>query len=376
MASQKTFAHVIVFTDMDEEFDDKLAVYFISKFGVNVTIVFMPCSKGSSQNGFNEWKRIMPIWDKVPKMNYILFEEFVKLNDVVCDFVLQISPMVKMDNGEFYSGHNLTVKSQYVFGGIFNTREGDVPSFNLKGSHELLKKFQNQNILVDISSDLMATKRPFMDIYNLLPSLFKENMRWTSFKLGLGRMSENHPVAHIYAEGLINPLCGRGANYYSVQKLYNSTFEYEIGENIVPEFSKIILDKNQHKKTYKLTKKYLDKIQANNHLTESHLFRMNIALSIMFPGIWKNEEQLVSSDKITLDDEKIKVLWTRFESFKIEKVIKTFNPMYDLFAAYILIQVISFKFQGKVTVEDDPNKYFEKDIVKLMEMGVRGFKLV
>ena len=96
------------------------------------------------------------------------------------------------------------VNMQYVFGGIYHTKQDETPSFNLKGSHKLLEKFQH--MLIEISSELMATKRPFIDLYNLLPPLFKENMRWTSFKLTLGRMSENHPVAHIYAEGLINSL--------------------------------------------------------------------------------------------------------------------------------------------------------------------------
>ena len=53
---QKTFTPVVVFTDLDEEFDDKLAVYFISKFGIKTTVVFMPSSQGTSQDGLNEWK--------------------------------------------------------------------------------------------------------------------------------------------------------------------------------------------------------------------------------------------------------------------------------------------------------------------------------
>ena len=375
MASQKkNVPHLIVFTDLDEEFDDKLAVYFISKFGIDVTIVFMPSSQGSSQDGFDECKRMMPNWNNLPKMKYILFEDFTKLESVTCDYVLQISPMGKMENGEFYSGHNLIVTSQYIFGGIYRTKQGNVPSFNLKGSDEILGKFEN--ILVDISSELMAEKRPFMELYNVLPPLFKENMRWTSFKLALGRMSENHPVAHIYAEGLINPLCGRGANFNSVKTFYNSTFEYEIENYIVPEFNKIKLDKDQHKKTYLLTKQYLDKIKAKHPMTENHLFRMNIALSIMFPGIWNNQEQLISSDKVNMKDTEIQKLWKRFNTYNIEKVIKTFNPVYDLFASYILLNVISIKFQGKITVENDPGNFFENDIVELIKNGSSGMTLI
>ena len=42
MASQKVnVPHLIVFTDLDEEFDDKLAVYFISKLFVVFTIGLM-----------------------------------------------------------------------------------------------------------------------------------------------------------------------------------------------------------------------------------------------------------------------------------------------------------------------------------------------
>ena len=134
---------------------------------------------------------------------------------------------------------------------------------------------------------------------------------------------------------LINSLVGRGANEASVREMYNSVFEYEIKQFIVPAYYKINLDKNLHKKTYQLTKQYLDKIQPKHQLTEDRLFRMNVALKILFPGIWMNQSQLISSDKITTDDPKIKVLWERFKTFNVEKVIKTFNPVYDLFAVFI-----------------------------------------
>lgn len=366
---------LVVFTDLDEEFDDKLAVYFISKFGINTTIVFMPSSRGSSQDGFKEWKRIMPIWDKLPNMTYITFEEFVKIPKVVCDYVLQISPMPLVNKLPSYAGNNLVVNEQYVFGGIYHTKEGETPSFNLKGSQLILEKFQHK--LIEISSTLMAQKRPFMGLYNLLPPLFRENMCWTSFKLTLGRMSENHHVAHIYAEGLINSLVGRGANEESVRKMYNEVFSDEIKNFIVPQYYKIILDKNLHKKTYQLTKQYLDKIQAKHPSTENNLFRMNIALSILFPGIWNNQSELISSDKITPNDPKIKVLWERFKTFKIEKVINTFNPIYDLFAAYILLNVIKTNFSsGKLSIEEDYQNQFDTFIVQYLKKGIRGESLI
>ena len=372
---QKTFTPVVVFTDLDEEFDDKLAVYFISKFGIKTTVVFMPSSQGTSQDGLNEWKRIMPIWNKLPYLTYITFEDFVKIPHVNCDYVLQISPMAKLSNGEFYDGHNLTVNKQYIFGGICHTKEGETPSFNKKGSNDILGKFEN--ILIDISSELMATKRPTLDLFNQLPPLFKENMKWTSFKLGLGRMSENHPVANIYAEGLINSSCGRGANYASVKELYESVFEYEIQHFMVPAFNKIILDKSQHKKTYQLTKQYIDKINPKHKESENNLFRMNIALSILFPGIWDNENQLISSDKITTNDPHIQKLWLRFKSFNVEKVIKTFNPVYDLFAAYVLLNVIQKNISGTTfTVEDDYENVFNTLIVDYLKMGNTGACLV
>lgn len=368
---------LLVFTDLDEEFDDKLAVYFISKFGINTIIVFIPSSQGSSQDGFDEWKRIYPIWNKIPHFTYMTFEEFVKVPTVVCDYVLQISPMANMEDGTPYTGHNLTVNKEYVFGGIYRTKEAETPSFNLKGSHQLLEKFQNK--LIEISSEYMAAKRPFIGLYNLLPLLFKENMCWTSFKLAIGRMSLNHPVAHIYAEGLINPLCGRGANLTSVEQMYSSVFAYEIQNFIVPAFNKIILDKNRYKKTYQLTKQYLDTIKAKHPMSEKNLFRMNIALSVLFPGIWDNQDQLISisSDKTTPNDPKIQILWKRFQSFNIEKVIKTFNPVYDLFAAYILLNVINSKFENiKFSVEDDYQNEFDTFITEYMAKGNHGENLV
>ena len=190
-------------------------------------------------------------------------------------------------------------------------------------------------------------------------------MKWTSFRLGLGRMSENHPVAKIYAEGLINPLCGRGTNYISVEKLYSSVLEDKIKHFMVPAFEKINLDKRQHKKAYKLTKQYLDTIQAKHDMSEKYLFRMNIALQILFPGIWNNQELLISSDKITLEDPKIKILWKHFNTFKIENIIKTFNPVYDLFAAYILLNIIQTNMSNaSFIVENDYQNQFDKLIVE------------
>lgn len=366
---------IIVFTDLNEEFDDKLALYFISKFGLNATIVFMPSSHDSSQDGFDEWKRIFPSWNKISEFTYITFERFVEEKSITCDYVLQISPMAKMKNGEFYSGHNLIVNKQYVFGGMYHRSDASAPSFNFKGSKGILDRFQSK--LVEISSELMATKRPFMELYNLLPPLFRENMRWTSFKLGLGRMSQKHPVAHIYAEGLINHLKGRGANLDSVRTLYNSVYEYEIQNNIFPAFEKITLIKTRRGKTYELTKKYLDTIKADHPMSEPNLFRMNSALSMMFPGIWDDQNELISSDNISLEDPKIQKLWERFETFPIHKLIKTFNPVYDLFAAYILFHIIKTNFSNtKFSIEQDIGNQFESLIVEYLKKSIRGAKLV
>lgn len=369
---------LVVFADVGEDADDELAIYLISKFGMNTTIVFMPSSQGSSQDGFDEWKRLMSIWDKLPNMSYITFEEFVKIQKVVCDYVLQISPMPfvgVLGECPVYTGHNLTVNKEYIFGGIYHTKEGETPSFNLKNSKMLLEKFQHK--LVEISSELMAAKRPFMDLYNLLPPLFKEKMSWNSFRLTLGRMSENHPVAHIYAEGLINSLVGRGANEASVREMYNSVFEREIEQFIVPAYYKINLDKKVYEKTYELTKQYLDKIQAKHVMTENNLFRMNIALTILFPKIWNTQSELISSDKITPNDPKIKALWERFKTFNIEKVIKTFNPIYDLFAAYILLNVIKSNFSNtKFSIEEDYQNQFNTFIVEYLKKGIRGEALI
>ena len=366
---------IIVFTDLDEEFDDKLALYFISKFGLNTTIVFMPSSQGSSQNGFDEWKRIFPSWNEIFEFTYITFERFVEEKSITCDYVLQISPMAKMKNGGFYSGHNLIVNKQYIFGGMYHRSDASTPSFNFKGSKGILDRFQSK--LVEISSDLTATKRPFLELYNLLPPLFRENMRWTSFKLGLGRMSQKHPVAHIYAEGLINHLKGRGANLESVRTLYNSVYEYEIQNNIIPAFEKIILDKNRYKKTYEITKKYLDSIKADHPMSEPNLFRMNIALSIIFPRIWDDQDVLIQQYDISLEDPKIQKLWERFKTFPIQKLIKTFNPVYDLFAAYILFHIIKTNFSNmKFSIEQDIGNQFESLIVEYLKKSVHGTKLV
>ena len=104
---------------------------------------------------------------------------------------------------------------------------------------------------------------------------------------------------------------------------------------------------------------------------------MNIALTIMFPGIWNDQTELISSDTITLTNPKIKQLWERFKTFKIEKVIKTFNPIYDLFASYIMLCVIiSHLSNTKFLVEDDYQNQFNTLIVEYMKKGNCGKKLI
>ena len=121
----------------------------------------------------------------------------------------------------------------------------------------------------------------------------------------------------------------------------------------------------------------INKIQAKHPSTENNLFRMNIALSILFPGIWNNQSELISSDKITPNDPKIKVLWERFKTFKIEKVINTFNPIYDLFAAYILLNVIKTNFSStKLSIEEDYQNQFDTFIIQYLKKGIRGESLI
>jgi hypothetical protein len=70
-------------------------------------------------------------------------------------------------------------------------------------------------------------------------------------------------------------------------------------------------------------------------------------------------------------------MWRRFKSFKIEKVIKTFNPVYDLWAAYVLLNVIQKNISGtKFTIEDDYKNVFDTLIVDYLKKGNSGDCLV
>ena len=91
----------------------------------------------------------MPIWDKLPNMTYITFEDFVKIPKVVCDYVLQISPMPLVNKLPSYAGNNLVVNEQYVFGGIYHTKENEAHIEQLK--HRLAKA-EAQNVVAKAQS--------------------------------------------------------------------------------------------------------------------------------------------------------------------------------------------------------------------------------
>jgi hypothetical protein len=366
---------LVVFSDVDCEVDDKLALEFISKFNIPTLVVIMPTSHGTSLDGLNEWKRINPKWDTLSYFTYILFEEFVKYARVYTDYVLQISPMFKILNKHYYNGHNLIVYKQYIFAGRYHTKKHEIPSFNYKGSIQILERFAD--ILIEISSTLMATKRPTVELYNILPCLFQENMKWISFKFALGRMNVSDPCIGVYGEGLINPTLGRGSNYIAIENLYTSICIDAIKQNIIPSYTNIVLDKEKYAKIYSITFQYLSYIKPTHYLSETYLFRMNIALSIIFPNIWKQRDAVIYSDEISIENRLVKTLWDTFTQYDIKRVIPTFTPTYDLFASYILLIIINSNLSHtKFVVTKDHKSLFNVQIIKHFKNASRGIPII
>ena len=230
---------ITVFTDVGvKDVDDEIMLNYLfltptieNSMGPPILdIVFMGSDGVSPESAQSQWKKyeshllkkfstqinengILAIQAPfvLKEIRYHTIDDFKDLK-VDTEYALQVSPM----NG--YDGANINVNKKYVFAGDHITPEGARPSFNSVGAESILDRFHAEGKLVDISSAHMAKMRYNKELVSKLDGPFLDATVFTAFMLAFARMSPTHS-ANKFAEGLVNPAVGRGANHTSVMNI-------------------------------------------------------------------------------------------------------------------------------------------------------------
>ena len=374
-----------VFTDVGvKDIDDELLIKFLcEKHGspLDLTFVFTGSDGVSPAEALEYWKKIFEpsvLAKKNPGsiVNYTTLPEYMVLESVVCDYALQISP------GNGYDGENLTVKEKYIFAGDFVTPEGGRDSFNKNGSDAILTKFSAEGKLVEIPSAHMAKMRFNKELLSKFDGPFVERIVFTAFLLAFCRMHPKCPVSQKFAEGLVNPNVGRGVNYENVMKMAQNLGISDISNsegiesatkaavkyfcdifNVTPNYCKVVGSGVDAYAAAHCPLKDPDSVQ--------HLIMMNRYLNTIHQKACSGDEYYLSDLFASNDNE---VFYSNFdidsvpytltrswEYFKAnaEDLVECFNPVYDLFAGYVLVGLL----QGEDRTTDSVDT-FQSNIVK------------
>jgi len=340
---------VHILTDSSEEIDDELCIKYLRELkDVPLKLLFIYTGTASitsteafymwHSKGFESSTKNQP--DKV--VESIILEDYASKGNHIPDYFLQIAP------GKDYTGDNLEVKEKFIFAGDV---AGVKPSFNYKGSSNIVDKFFQQGKLKCISSEVMSGMRLNEELLNKFQGAYLENIVFTAFKLAFGRMHPKHPVASRFAEGLVNPEKGRGVNYKSVmimaEKLGIST-THGGSTPYSPESIKYFTD---------IFGEEWDGFEKDNHgipryhgpgssvdlLTEMNdvLYWINIKATGNDTNIFElNDGEVFYSDfNIDTIPELLIPCWEYFKA-NASKLIDCYNPVYDLFAGYCLVGFI------------------------------------
>ena len=347
------------FTDVGfKDIDNKLLInYLIDQVFLDLTFVFMGSNGLSPSEALVYWIReyeptLLKNTSGNIKISYTTIAEYKELDAVVCDYVLQISPM----NG--YTGENLTVREKYIFAGDYSTPAGGRDSFNKQGAQDILDRFQSQDKLIDIPSTHMAKMRFNKSLFYKFHDNFRDNIVFTAFMVAFGRMSPTHP-ANKFAEGLINPNAGRGANYFSVMKMKeNLSLRIDLRPPAVYSAAAV---------------EYCDDLEANGavlidregtikHLTEINdvleaISNVSTGSSFGCPLFGFSEEPhkvFVSDFDIDSIPDTLLPSWKYFKK-NSSMFIDAFNPVYDLFAGYVLNGII----KGENRINHTPEEFLQ-----------------
>lgn len=358
---------VVVFTDVGvKDIDDELLLQYLieNKKEMEISVVFMGSDGVSPEEALKSWSKykghilskysVEEQKELCKKISYHTIENFKK---VKCsfDFALQIAPM------DGYGGENIEIKEKYIFAGDYITPEGARPSFNRQGADEILDRFYNEGKLVDIPSVHMAKMRFNQELVSKFTGPFLDSIVFTAFMLAFGRMDPKHP-ANKFAEGLVNPDVGRGANYNSVMKMGFelqgiSTTEFCRMQGVLGDDKLIDIKSCESAAT-----NYCDTLELNGVtlkdrdgtikcLTDMNIYLQSITVSSALPlkkgqtavihrseivNIFESGSVFTSDFDINSIPSEIQPAWDFFKQ-NADKLFESFNPVYDLFAGYVLI---------------------------------------
>jgi hypothetical protein len=340
---------VHVFTDVGvKDTDDELLIKYLCSLKdcpLDLTFVFMGSDGLTASDALVYWVRefesdALSSMNPDNKISYLTIAEYAALDAVACDYALQIAPM------DGYSGINLTVREKYVFAGDYATPEGGRQSFNKAGSQDILDRFQTQDKLIDIPSAHMVNMRFNDELLSKFTGAFHDNIVFTAFLLIFARMSPTHG-ANKFAEGLINPEVGRGVNYHSVMKM-KDVFGIDASVEMIPR--RVCT----HNYEWRAAKNYCSCLEENGVTLKDRegtincLTEMNIVLQLISDkddtcgehDIFDIEGSVFVSDfDINSIPEDLLPAWGIFKTNAVD-LTECFNPVYDLFAGYVLTGII------------------------------------
>lgn len=291
-------SHVLVFTDPSEDADDQISLAYLHK-KVDLTIVVCGATHDIQFERLNAWNALavkLHIWDF-----FALTLDSFKINHAPFhyDAILQISPLFGFD-----SEHITTDK--YILMGTMNN------SVNCpRDSVDLFRRFEGKESTIVIKSAKAATMRPTKKALEHMHPVLVEEIITVGFRLLMSRCSPKE----VYAEGLINDSVGRGANYTSIENLYQSIFKRPQTTFCVRKDIDDYID-SLYKKT--------DKIEE----TRIKMYKMYKSLEDVF-GI---RIPVFTSETFVVVDK----LESAFRPIAMEHC-EILNPMYDFYAAWVLL---------------------------------------
>ena len=366
-----------VFTDFGvKDTDDALLMTYLSQLSaanhpsyLDITFVFTGADGVTAADAIAAWIREYEhiiIKDMTASVSYLTISDYAALESVSCDYVLQIAPM----GG--YTGSNLSVNQKYVFAGDYITPEGARESFNKVGAQAILDRFHAQGKLVDIPSEHMAKMRFNDALVSKFTGAFSDNIVFTAFMLAYGRMSPTHP-ANKFAEGLVNPAAGRGANYKSVMLMAQSLLGVNVSD--LRGMEQLINDTGHClnvKSCESSAVNYCDTLVKNGVTLKDRdgSIKCLTDMNIILQAISGDEEALrepvdiFQSGLVHTSDFDVdsipKDILPAWEFFKknVESLTECFNPVYDLFAGYVLVGIM----RGESRVTHTPEEFLAKVI--------------
>jgi hypothetical protein len=194
---------VCVFCDFDEEIDDELAAWHLLT-NTDFEVTFVVCKKTLKEQEVSlaNWLELAELLELRQPANIFTLDAFRNIKTPQhFDGILQIAPLHGFSS-------TLVTCERYVLMGTPNNSVNSP-----KGRDPDLFDLQKGPLIV--FSEDAAKIRPDQKLLDELPTILRDMVYETSFRLMLRRCPPELPIA----EGLINKQVGRGANYTSVENL-------------------------------------------------------------------------------------------------------------------------------------------------------------